>query len=892
MTNIFPRFLSGFIVQDTTWLNGARLSIGMQPIGSRPVDIGAQLNPFRTAYANTFHNQYRALQVNHVLPELPIKVSTQNNVATIGLSFDNTLQLNSNGQLGVKSQITTPSGKNFTCDAPLFFDSTKSNVSLLFEDDDFKIEDSKLTLVPEIWKARGGLRLSDSVAEALAHMDVWDLDDFSDVDITDDTPAHLKLLQWKTSEDFIQSGGRLRIKPQTPGCIPWYTINGTFGVNTGFQFDGATTLSVRFVKIENSFQLQDDYAAPVGFVMQAYQSSDNTAIDISSPQNGRRIVSVRTDNETIRIDSATNKLSSTLVWDAPLELTKSNVSIPVTAPISVVNNSLDIAVDGTSVKKVGGQLSATNYTAGKGIQISNYVISTSEDVLDDLSFQYPLTKIANTVTLNLTGVSPININDASGSVSLAIDNTLKIEAGKLSVIPVEPLTNGDGILIENKQISFLGDLHHFDYVDTQTKLRLKPGRLIESDIEGLFVSLQGENGVLYENGIIRLLFDLSHYKLSAGDELQLNLSNIFTSSHTEGLDLKVDNSTIKKDPTVGLKGGYQAKSGSAINVIGNLIGENITASNGVTRVGSELRVSYTGVGMIYVSGSSIGIREADLDQKIADKTGISRPQSAGGGGGSPFSDLGKGLSSILGAGVGAIFGGVAEGISGGAIGGSTGLTSSGITSGIAAGVSMGGAAVSLGSTLSHGFGYASQGISAGNLADDQGGYGFSLGNATLLYPDVYTDKNKSVCAIGYLKGSSNTTIVDSESPTTGTLCVLGGVGIYKNLHVREAVYAQGFKCRRGVAATWWGNTFNLYWSGEVQCWIDVTHVGDIAFKHYVQENFKPLTWEPDLSSYYNRSQVDSITSTLASKDSVFSKEESDGRFMSMDHQIDLSNYYT
>ncbi|KAJ3262983.1 hypothetical protein HK104_006714, partial [Borealophlyctis nickersoniae] len=86
---------------------------------------------------------------------------------------------------------------------------------------------------------------------------------------------------------------------------------------------------------------------------------------------------------------------------------------------------------------------------------------------------------------------------------------------------------------------------------------------------------------------------------------------------------------------------------------------------------------------------------------------------------------------------------------------------------------------------------------------------------------------------------------------------------------------------------------NMYWAApDVEMWIDSTHVGDLAFKQWVQGNFKPLSYEPNLSGYYTRSQVDSISSMLAPKDSVFSKEESDGRYMSIDHQIDLSSYYT
>ncbi|KAJ3261619.1 hypothetical protein HK104_006812, partial [Borealophlyctis nickersoniae] len=202
-----------------------------------------------------------------------------------------------------------------------------------------------------------------------------------------------------------------------------------------------------------------------------------------------------------------------------------------------------------------------------------------------------------------------------------------VVAGKLSVVPKQ-LNGGDGILIADDQISFLGDLHHFTFVDGQTKLRLKEGGLIQSDMEGLFVSLKGEDGILFDGDTVRLLFDLKDFKLSSEDELQLNLSNQFTSDSVEGLTMNIDGSTIVADSTTGqLSGNYSAKSGTGIDVEGSLIGENLTASNRVTRVGNDFRGNYTGSGMIYVSGSTIGIREEDLDQRIKDKTGISQPDS-------------------------------------------------------------------------------------------------------------------------------------------------------------------------------------------------------------------------------------------------------------------------
>ncbi|KAJ3267285.1 hypothetical protein HK104_005951, partial [Borealophlyctis nickersoniae] len=285
-----------------------------------------------------------------------------------------------------------------------------------------------------------------------------------------------------------------------------------------------------------------------------------------------------------------------------------------------------------------GNMLKANYVAGRGIKITGNTITSDEEL--DLTFHFPLIKTGTVVRLDMSGIDPITVNDLTGKITLAIDNTLQVLAGKLSVVPKQ---------------------------------------------------LKGSDGILFDGDTVHLLFDLKDFKLSPEEELQLNLSNQFTSSSTEGLKLNVDGtsivsdattgklsakntqqvttpltkdtnnviglkydgSTLKNDATLGLAGNYQAKSGSGIDILGNIIGEHITALSGCKRVGNDIQGAYTGQGMIYVSGSSIGICEADLDQKIADKTGISQPSSGGGGsgGGNPFSDLSKGLSnfgSILG----------------------------------------------------------------------------------------------------------------------------------------------------------------------------------------------------------------------------------------------------
>lgn len=891
----FPKFLSGLAELENVWLLGDTYLSGILkpfPHSNVLTQIGTSESVFAAGHFRDLFNQYGVLSINTMSSSAPLDVAIDSGMANVTLQYDETLSV-VNGQLSVKpilrmnnehldlrfqdpikilwdeiaDPVDTFGGKLFldysdtdftvsnegklsiirppevTYTEPLLKDTNANSVTLNYDEGLFQVEQGKLKTKDLTLKGLGAVKTYNKSTEALGEVFDW-LEDFGG--ILDQWEPLWKFIAIKTSDDFVQTGSRLHIKGKTPGCIPFYQIGNGFNTNTGFKYDDSGTLSVRFVQIENSFSLQDNYAASVGYVNQVYQSGDGTAIDISQVQNGRRVVSVRTDDVSVKKD-AQNRLTSALVFDAPLQLTNSNVSLGVVAPLVVTGGSLDVQVDGTTITKTSGSLSAVAYTAGKGIQINNHVISTSEDVLDDLTFHFPLVKAANVVRLDMSGIDPISVNDLTGKVSLKTDTTLQVVGGALGVVPVEPLTNGNGILIENNRISLLANLHHFNFVNSQTEIRLKSGGLIESDMEGLFVSLTAENGIFYENGIMRLLFDLSHFKLSAGDELQLNLSNTFSATQTGGLTLNVDgttvvvdtqgrltapnttqvtspvtkdpqgvlglkydSSTLKVDPTVGLAGNYQAKAGTAITIMGNLVSENLTVSspltrtgnnialnltgsNGVTVSGGSVQGSYSGVGMVYVSGSQIGIRDSDLDQRIQDKTGISQPSSGGGGGGdNPFSSLGKGLSnlgSLIAGGVGGLFGGLAGGLASGAISSTTGMASSGILSTITAGISAAGAAVSIGATLSHGFAYGAAGVSVGNL--EEGSWGFSFGTASQLYPSVYTDKLKSVAAIGPLVGGSNTTLVNSDSFLTGALVVNGGVGIRQNLHVGGQIQLNG-----------------------------------------------------------------------------------------------------
>ncbi|KAJ3269345.1 hypothetical protein HK104_005144, partial [Borealophlyctis nickersoniae] len=60
---------------------------------------------------------------------------------------------------------------------------------------------------------------------------------------------------------------------------------------------------------------------------------------------------------------------------------------------------------------------------------------------------------------------------------------------------------------------------------------------------------------------------------------------------------------------------------------------------------------------------------------------------------------------------------------------------------------------------------------------------------------------------------------------------------------------------------------------------------------YVQGNFLPTTYQPDLSNYYTRYESDAINSTFASRDSVYSKFEANQLFKPLNWQPDLTGYY-
>lgn len=61
---------------------------------------------------------------------------------------------------------------------------------------------------------------------------------------------------------------------------------------------------------------------------------------------------------------------------------------------------------------------------------------------------------------------------------------------------------------------------------------------------------------------------------------------------------------------------------------------------------------------------------------------------------------------------------------------------------------------------------------------------------------------------------------------------LTGGTITGSLDVAGSVGALGYRTRAGASGAYGGSTFNFYWTGNLQVWVDVTYIGDLATTAY------------------------------------------------------------
>ncbi|KAJ3052126.1 hypothetical protein HK097_006850 [Rhizophlyctis rosea] len=251
-------------------------------------------------------------------------------------------------------------------------DTLGGTLFLDYEEDDFNIEDGKLKSVP--------LNITGQGAIDVRKAD-WSLGE-------DDTK--LRVVHLDVSEDFQQTGGRIAIRNQGNGRVPFFQIGSGLSSNGLFTFDGAQTLFVPYVKLLQSFLLPNDYAASVAFVHFAYQSGMETSIDTSEPISNRRVVRLRTDPQTLFINAANNaevRLDPTgslkkdvsginlLINPTGGIFNTPGVGVRLKVDVSgavmldpTANYALDVRVDGVSVKKTAGTLNVNLSETDRGLQ--------------------------------------------------------------------------------------------------------------------------------------------------------------------------------------------------------------------------------------------------------------------------------------------------------------------------------------------------------------------------------------------------------------------------------------------------------------------------------------------------------------------------------------------
>jgi hypothetical protein len=244
------------------------------------LNILGNLFVYNSVTALDFTNRYGVMSINDMSSDV-IAIQKTNGIADLKIKHDDTLQI-SEGRLSVVPKILMQSDLEMKAQLPLqlAFDSDNapedpigSTMKLLIDPSDFQIDDDDghLQLVPEKFKGIGAIQIQTS--------EDADWSDFLLEDLDISIPK-LRAFKLKTSDFFSQDGGTLSVANKPGGQIPFYSTQGGIDSDNTLTFDGASTLSVRFVKIDTSLQLQPEYAVSKHYVSQYIQSSEGSAIDV------------------------------------------------------------------------------------------------------------------------------------------------------------------------------------------------------------------------------------------------------------------------------------------------------------------------------------------------------------------------------------------------------------------------------------------------------------------------------------------------------------------------------------------------------------------------------------------------------------------------------------
>ncbi len=559
--SFFPKMMSGFIEIPNALLISPYISNSVLPIFGN-VDIGSSSKPFHNIHANDVRgvnlwNMWGSMNVNNISANVPLSSVNNAGTSTITLNIDeNTLQI-VEGKLSVKTSILNSDDISVSYTTPLSMNlqnATTGVVSLNYNIGDFNITEGKLSLPNDFLKSRGCLHSYNKLTEFAG-----EIGDYFENIIPDSWDVNARFILMKTSSEFEQVGGKLQLKSPGGSRIPFFSSTSLEGLQSDstFTYTGGVCHANKF-KTNVNFNLSNEDVPSVQYLFQAYQSAENSAIDVLDRQGSesRRNLQVRKDDITIGIDSS-NKLYSKVTYSLPIKQTNTSNS-----------STVSLEVDGSSIKILDGKLSFG--LSGSGIVIDKTTSSMKLDISESLRFE------GNKVSMNIGVSNPLVI--ANGK-----DLSLKIN-------PDTMLITGDGalsarqVLVDNQTIGWTSD--------SKLKGLYTAGQYIEiTDYNKIGCTINTEYPLKLEtNGKIKLYYDDTLSTDGAGN---LSVKPVL-----------VDNYTI-------IRRNNELYTDNALKV--NLFGEN-----GVSVVGNKIRGSYlAGTRISISSGSTISCTVQDIEESVA-----------------------------------------------------------------------------------------------------------------------------------------------------------------------------------------------------------------------------------------------------------------------------------
>jgi hypothetical protein len=482
--NLNSRTSSGIRVLDRTNLVSPLISNSLRANGP-----GVSIQNFDTAEINTISNTNGELLVNNVSATSPIESQITNGVANVSLNiqnplsvsnnslvldFDDTLVLN-NSQLSVVSKeqvleanipIVVDSDNKINLDfdntlslvnnqlhvdqqaadpvqPPIVRDETTRTISLDFGKGlELDSNNALVTNLDEIIKPLGALS-SENIAD-ISLNDAISLGFESLSSLVSSVPdASVDILKLTTSSDFNQKGNTLTIASQGAANVPYFGALDGLNTRDVFQFNETlSTLSVPHVTLNANFSPAETEAATAGYVSQYIQGTAGGAIDVSLEENGKRLLTLRTD-ATLAVNDQNNVgvNVSPLVDNTTIRVVQGQISNGITYSAGLTLTEAEVTLTPTTTGAITYEEGAfgENLTASKGVQ-----------------------RLENEICLNITSSnSQILVDNETGSISGNISTTGSGLSLNESVIALNlsELIDGNTITLYNGKLT--GNLYHF-----------------------------------------------------------------------------------------------------------------------------------------------------------------------------------------------------------------------------------------------------------------------------------------------------------------------------------------------------------------------------------------------------------------------------------------------